>query len=102
MKIKKGDKVIVLSGKDKGKTTKVLKALPAEGKVILEGVNVAKKHSKNRFSGDKKGEVIDKNMPVNVSNVAIIDPKDKKATKVAYKMVNGKKVRIAKRSGQEI
>jgi large subunit ribosomal protein L24 len=102
MKIKKGDNVIVLSGQDKGKTGRVLKSLPAEGKVIVEGVNVFKKHSKNKFSGDKKGEIVDKTMPINVSNVTILDPKDKKPARIGYKEVNGKKVRISKRSGQEI
>ncbi len=102
MKIKKGDNVIVLTGKDKGKTGKVLKALPLDGKVIIEGINISKKHSKNRFSGDKKGEIIEITMPIEVSNVAILDPKDKKPTRIGYKVVDGKKIRIAKRSGQEI
>jgi large subunit ribosomal protein L24 len=102
MKIKKGDNVIVLTGKDKGKTAKVLRALPIEEKVILEGVNIAKKHSKNKFAGDKKGEIVEVAMPMEVSNVAILDPKDKKPTRIGYKVVDGKKVRIAKRSGQEI
>lgn len=101
MKIKKDDKVIVLTGKDKGKTGKVLQVIPEEGKVIVEKVNVLKKHSKNRTSSSK-GEVIDKTMPIDASNVAILDPKDNKPTRVGYKEVNGKKVRIAKRSGQEI
>jgi large subunit ribosomal protein L24 len=100
MKIKKNDKVIVITGKDKGKKGKVLRALPAENKVIVEGVNVAKKHISYRY--DKKGEVIDKSMPINVSNVAILDPKDDKATRVGYKVEDGKKIRIAKRSGQKI
>jgi large subunit ribosomal protein L24 len=102
MKIKKGDNVIVLTGQDKGKTGKVLKALPSEDKVIVEGVNVHKKHSKNRFSGDKKGEIIDRAMPIQVSNVTIVDPKDKKPTRIGYKEVEGKKVRISKRSGEKI
>lgn len=102
MKIKKGDNVIVLTGQDKGKTGKVLKALPSENKVIVEGINISKKHSKNRFAQDKKGEVIDKTMPINVSNVSILDPKDKKPARVGYKEVNGKKIRVSKKSGQEI
>ena len=77
MKIKKGDNVIILAGKDKGKTAKVLKALPAVNKIIVEGVNVAKKHAK-RTSNDKKGQIIDRAMPIDVSNVSILDPKDKK------------------------
>lgn len=102
MKIKKGDNVIILAGKDKGKTAKVLKSFPSLNKVIVEGVNISKKHSKNRFSSDKKGEIVDRAMPIHVSNVSLIDPKDKKSTRVSYKEVSGKKVRIAKRSGQEI
>ena len=102
MKIKKGDNVIVLAGQDKGKTGKVLRALPLEDKVVVEGVNVAKKHSKNRFTGDKKGEIVDKTMPLDVSNVAVLDPKDNKPTRIGFKEVNGKKIRISKRSGQEI
>ena len=102
MKIKKGDNVIILAGKDKGKTGKVLKALPSVNKVIVENVAVVKKHTKNKYSGDKKGEVINRAMPINVSNVSLIDPKDKKATRISYKEVNGKKVRVAKKSGQEI
>lgn len=102
MKIKKGDNVIVLSGQDKGKTGKVLKSLPLENKVLVEGVNVFKKHSKNRFTSNNKGEIIDKTMPIDISNIALIDPKTKKPTRVGFKMVGDKKVRIAKKSGQEI
>lgn len=101
MKIKKGDKVIVLTGKDKGKTGEVLRSLPKEGKVIVSGVHIVKKHTRNKFSNDKKGEIVDKTMPINVSNVAVLDAKNK-PTRVGYKMVGGKKVRIAKKSGQEI
>ena len=91
MKIKTGDTVIVISGDDKGKTGKVIKALPKEEKVIVEGVNVNKKHVK------------DVTLPIHVSKVAILDAKTKKATKVAYKAdKDGKKVRIAKKSGEII
>jgi len=101
MKIKKGDNVIVLAGKDKGKTAKVLVALPKENKVIVEGVHVVKKHQKATQRG-KKGETIEKTLPIHVSNVAVIDPKDKKATRIGYKVEGDKKVRVAKRSGQKI
>ena len=101
MKIKKGDKVIVLAGKDKGKTGEVVRSLPKDKKVIVSGVNLAKKHTKNRFNTDKKGEIVDKTMPIDVSNVALIDSKNK-ATRVGYKIVGDKKVRIAKKTGQEI
>lgn len=102
MKIKKGDKVIVLAGKDKGKTGEVVRSLPKEGKVVVSGVNIAKKHSKNRFSSDKKGEIVDKTMPINASNVALIDSKTNKPTRVGYKIVGDKKVRVTKKSGQEV
>lgn len=101
MKIKKGDKVIVLTGKDKGKTGEVVRSLPKVGKVIVAGVNVAKKHTRNKFSTEKKGEIVDKTMPLDVSNVALIDSKNK-PTRVGYKIVGDKKVRIAKKTGQEI
>ncbi|MEY2641317.1 MAG: ribosomal protein [Candidatus Parcubacteria bacterium] len=101
MKIKKNDNVIVLAGKDKGKTGKVLRALPKEGRVIVEGINIAKKRQKSRRQG-VSGEVISKTMPIDVSNVAIIDPKTKKATRVGYKVDGGKKVRVAKASGQTL
>jgi large subunit ribosomal protein L24 len=101
MKIKKGDKVIVLAGKDKGKTGEVVRSLPKEQKVIVSGVNIAKKHTRNRFNTDKKGEIVYKTMPIAVSNVALIDSKNK-PTRVGYKIVGDEKVRVAKKSGQEI
>lgn len=101
MKIKKGDNVIILTGKDKGKKGKVLEAFPMEEKVIVEGVNILKRHQKSRL-GNKKGEVIDVTSPIHVSNVAVVDPKSNKATRVGYKVNDGKKVRVAKSSGQEI
>ncbi len=102
MKIKKGDNIIVLAGKDKGKTGKVLKSFPSLGKVIVEGMSISKKHSRNKYSGDKKGEIVDKTMPISVSNVSLIDPKTKKATRVFIKEVNGKKIRISTKSKEEI
>ena len=101
MKIKKNDKVIIISGKDKGKEGKVLQALHDEDKVVVEGVNIAKKHQKSR-SQSQKGQVVDKAMPVHVSNVSLIDPKTKKPTRVGYEMKDGKKVRVTKKSGQVI
>jgi len=102
MKIKKGDKVIVLAGKSKGKTGEVLRSLPKVGKVVVAGVNVAKKHTRNRFNTEKKGEIIDKTMPIDVSNVALIDSKTNKPTRVGYRTVGDKKVRIATKSGEQI
>ena len=98
MKIKTGDTVIVISGDDKGKTGKVLKALPKTEQVIVEGVNTAKKHCKPS-QADPKGSIKEINKPIHVSNVALYDEKAKAATKVGYKLVDGKKVRIAKKTG---
>lgn len=101
MKIKKNDNVIVLTGKDKGKSGKVVRVFPNDNKVIVEKVNLVKKNFRNKITGDK-GEIIEKEMPIEVSNVAILDPKDKKPTRIGYKMEGDKKVRIAKRSGSKI
>ncbi len=100
MKIKTGDTIIVISGDDKGKVGKVLKALPKTGKVIVEGVNVQKKHVKP--TQNEKGSIKEINAPIDVSNVAFYDDKSKKATKVGYKLVDDKKVRVAKNSGETI
>ncbi len=99
-KIKKGDKVIVLTGKDKGRTAEVIKAMPSVNKVVLQGVNVAKRHQKP--SQGNPGGIVNKEMPIDVSNVAIVDPKDGKPTRVGFKFQDGKKVRFAKRSGDVI
>jgi large subunit ribosomal protein L24 len=101
MKIKKGDKVIVLTGKDKGKTGEVVRSLPKQSKVIVSGVNIVKKHTRNRFNTDKKGEIIDKTMPINVSNVALIDAKNN-PSRVGYKVSGDTKVRVLKKTGQEV
>ena len=101
MKIKKDDNVMVMAGKDKGKTGKVLKAFPREGKVLLAGINIKKVHERARQSG-KKGQIIEKAMPLTVSNVMIIDPKTNKPSRVGYKIVGNKSVRISRKSGAEI
>lgn len=101
MKIKKGDTVVVLSGKDKGKTGEVIRAIPTENKVVVEGVNVAKRHK--RPSMMDAGGIKTFEAPIHVSNVALADPKDGKATRVGYTFLNdGRKVRVAKRSGETI
>jgi large subunit ribosomal protein L24 len=101
LKIKKGDKVVVLSGKDKGKTGEVTKALPKEGKVIVSGVNVATRHKKptqlNPQGGLEKIEA-----PMHVSKVAIADPQTGKPTRVRFEIQDGKKVRVAVKSGETI
>ncbi len=102
MKIKKNDEVIVLTGKDKGKTGKVITAMPKEHKVIVAGVNQVQRHRKADAQGNKAG-VVTKNLPIDVSNVAIVDPKTGKATKVGVKLTSdGKKVRFAKKSGETL
>ncbi|MEO6987471.1 MAG: 50S ribosomal protein L24 [Aquihabitans sp.] len=101
LKVRKGDRVIVLSGKDKGKEGVVQTAFPSEGKVIVEGINTAKRHQKSR-TATEPGGIHDKDMPIQVSNVAVISPKDGKPTRVGYKVVDGKKIRVCKRTGEEI
>jgi len=101
MKIKKDDNVIVISGKDRGKTGKVATALPRLGKVIIAGVNVVKHHQRPTKSGSK-GQVIDKAMPISVSNVMLVDPKTGKPTRIGMKQEKGKKVRVTKKSGSTL
>jgi len=101
MKIKKGDSVIVISGADKGKKSKVLRAFPKLNKIIVEGVNKKKKHQKPNRS-DQKGQIIEKTMPINVSNVMLIDPTSGKPTRVGRKLIGEKSVRFAKQSGATI
>lgn len=101
MNIKKGDNVIILAGKDKGKHGKVAKAIPSLGRVVVEGVNMFKKHQKPRSNGGK-GTTLDINGSINVSNVMLLDPKGGKQTRIGKKKVGDKTVRIAKKSGQEI
>ena len=100
-KIKKGDKVVVITGKDKGKTGDVLQVLVAENRVLVSGVNVAKRHTKAQ--GATEGGIINKNLPIHISNVALRDPKSGKPTRVGFKTLDGgKKARVAKRSGEVI
>ena len=101
MKIRKGDRVQVLSGKDRGSEGTVTAAFPATGKVIVEGCNTASRHTKARSQEDPGG-IVDKDMPIDVSNVAIISPSDGKPTKVGYRIEGGEKIRICRRTGAEI
>ena len=101
MNIKKNDKVVVLSGKDKGKEGKVLEAMPADKKVIVEGVNVATCHVKPRKQGEEGG-IIRKEIPMYVSKVQLVCPKCGKATRVGHKTVDGKNVRACKKCGATI
>jgi large subunit ribosomal protein L24 len=98
MRIKKNDTVIVISGDDKGKTGVVKQAMPKEGKVIVEGINVVKRHKKP--TQGQAGGIVTKEAAIHVSNVALV--KDGKPTKVGYKTVDGKKVRVARKSGDVI
>lgn len=101
MHIKKGDLVAVISGADKGKTGKVLHAFPSENRVIVEGVNKRKHHERPRRSG-QKGQIIDKLLPIHVSNVLIVDPQTKMPSRIAKRMVQNRWVRVTKKSGSEI
>ena len=98
-KYKKGDEVIVKVGKDKGKVGKISKVINATGKVVISGVNISKKHQKP--SQDSKGGIIDKEMPVHISNILAYDAKNKKSSKIGFKIEDGKKIRILKSSGEK-
>ena len=100
-KIKKGDSVVVLSGKDKGRTGTVQKVMPKEGKVVVDGINVAARHRKPTQTNPQGG--IDRSpAPMAISMVAVADPKDGKPTRVRFEEMNGKKVRVAVKSGETI
>lgn len=101
MKIKKGDNVIVRTGKDKGKTGTVSRVLVSENKVIVDGLNIKKKHQKPTRDG-KKGQVVEVSAPMNASNVMVVDPKTKKPTRVVKKKVGDKFIRVAQKSGTEL
>jgi large subunit ribosomal protein L24 len=100
-KIKKGDNVVVLSGKDKGRTGTVRQVMPKEGKVVVEGINVAARHRKPNQANPQGG--IDRfEAPMHISKVAVADPKDGKPTRVRFETKDGKKVRVAAKSGETI
>ncbi|MBQ6459714.1 MULTISPECIES: 50S ribosomal protein L24 [Exiguobacterium] len=100
MHVKKGDTVQVMSGKDKGKQGVILKAMPSKNRVVVEGVNVMKKHSKPS-QANPQGGILEIEAPIHVSNVMPLDPKTGKPTRVGFKVVDGKKVRVAK-SGESL
>lgn len=101
MKIRKGDNVIVIAGKDKGKDGKIVNVFPERNEVVVEGVNMKKKHQRARKQG-KKGQIVDIASPINASNVMIKDPKTGKPTRIGVKKEDGKNVRFAKKSGNVI
>jgi large subunit ribosomal protein L24 len=100
-KIRKGDKVVLLAGRDKGRTGEVIEVRPAQDRALVRGVNIVKRHQKQ--TGAQEGGIISKEAPVHLSNLALADPKDGKPTRVGFKVLpDGRKVRVAKRSGVEI
>ena len=102
LKIKKGDRVRVLTGKDRGKEGTVLRALPTEGKLIVEGVNTAKKHQKPTRV-NQSGGIVERDMPIPVANVAVLSPGDGRPTRIGYKIQpDGTKVRVCRRTGAEL
>ena len=100
-KIKKGDRVIVLAGRDKGKKGEVFQVMPKEGRALVRGVNMVRRHQ--RQTAALQGGIISKEAPVHLSNLSIADPKDGKPTRIGFKILkDGRKVRIARRSGESI
>ena len=100
IKLKKGDEVIVLTGKDKGKTGKIVKLIPKKMKAIVSEINKVKKNQKP--DNNQPGGIIDKEMPIHISNLSFYDPETKKGVKIGYKLNNNKKNRINKFSGKEV
>ncbi|MFZ9502792.1 MAG: 50S ribosomal protein L24 [Beijerinckiaceae bacterium] len=100
-KIKKGDKVVLIAGRDKGRSGEVVKVMPSEGRALVRGLNMVRRHQ--RQTQNQEGGIISKEAPVDLSNLALIDPKDGKPTRVGFKILeDGRKVRFAKRSGDLI
>ncbi|MEP9373173.1 50S ribosomal protein L24 [Mesorhizobium sp. KR1-2] len=100
-KIRKGDKVVVLAGKDKGRSGEVLRVMPKDDKAVVRGVNMIRRHQKQTQS--QEGGIISKEAPIHLSNIALADPKDGKPTRVGFQVQqDGTKVRVAKRSGEVI
>ncbi|NTW14058.1 MAG: 50S ribosomal protein L24 [Candidatus Moranbacteria bacterium] len=101
MKLRKGDEVEIIAGKDRGKRGKVLRVLPVTGKIVVEGVNVLKKHKKAK-SGSAKGERIEMPFPIDASNAMLVCPDTGKPTRIGYVIEGGEKVRVSRRSGKAI
>lgn len=96
-KIRKGDRVVVLAGKDKGRTGEVLKVSPKDDQAVVRGINMVKRHQKQTQT--QEAGIISKEAPLHLSNLSLVDPKDGKPTRVGFEVKDGKKVRVAKRSG---
>lgn len=101
MKIVKNDTILITAGKDKGKKGKVIKTIPKDRKVVVDGLNVVKKHSRPKKQGEK-GQRVEVPMPLSISNVKLVCPKCEKASRVGYKLTENKKLRICKKCNQEI
>ncbi|WP_241503819.1 50S ribosomal protein L24 [Ferruginivarius sediminum] len=100
-KVKRGDTVVVLNGKDRGRSGEVLRVIPKEDRVVVQGVNVVKRHQ--RPSMGQQGGIIEKEAPIHLSNVSVADPKDGRPTRVGFRVLDdGRKVRVARRSGETI
>ena len=99
-KIRKGDKVVVITGRDKGRSGEVIEMRPSESRAVVRGIHMVKRHQKQ--TAQQEGGIVSKESSVHLSNLAVADPKDGKPTRVGFKMVGDKKVRFAKRSGVEI
>jgi large subunit ribosomal protein L24 len=99
-KLRKGDKVVVLAGRDKGRQGEISRVLPKDGKAVVAGINVAVRHQ--RQTAQSQGGRIAKEMPIDLSNLALVDPKTGEATRVGFRLEDGKKVRYAKKSGESI
>ena len=103
LKIRRDDEVVVISGKDRGKTGRVLRVEPRKQRVYVEGLNIVKRHQKpSALNPNAQAGVIEREGPIHVSNVALVDPKEKKPTRVGIKREDGKRFRVARRSGQQI
>ncbi|WP_374298209.1 50S ribosomal protein L24 [Sphingomonas sp.] len=100
MKVKKGDKVVVITGRDKGKTGEIIEVNPTENRVKVRGVNMVKRHQKQTMQ--TPGGIIEKEAAIHVSNVAHVDPKTQKPTRIGYRMEGEEKIRFARRSGEKI
>ena len=100
LKIKKGDKVVVITGRDKGKTGEVLKVFREENRLLVQGIHMVKRHQRQTMQ--VQGGIIEKEAPIHVSNVAHIDPKTQKPTRIGYRMDGERKIRVARASGEAI
>ena len=99
-RIRKGDNVVVIAGRDRGKTGEVLMVLPAENRVVVRGINLVRRHQKQTPSN--QGGIITKEMPIHMSNISLAEPSDGKPTRIGFRFVEGRKVRFSKRTGDQI